>query len=77
MSDKPKRFKDREDWTVDDIVRNQRTGELPENPEWRQARADALERAGLLTDDDRAAADPPDPEEATVDDHLRRIQGRS
>lgn len=47
----PQRYKDREDWSVEDILVHRRTGQKPVSDEYRQARRKALEAAGLEPDD--------------------------
>jgi hypothetical protein len=60
----PERFKQPADLSIDEILEHRRTGELPETDAYRQARRDALERAGLERDDpapkDLAAMTPAD-----------------
>jgi hypothetical protein len=68
MSDEIRRFKSDEEMQTEDWIGFHETGERPDRSEYREARRQALERAGLETDD------PPDPtlEEMSVDDHLTR-----
>ena len=64
---------DRSNWSAADHFAHQRTGNLPERPEYLAARAEALQDAGLETEDDRAPVEVADMDPAQ---HLRRIQGR-
>lgn len=71
MSGKLERYKSDEEMTVGDLVHFQRTGERPERDEYRQARREALEAAGLEVDD--GGGPPAELEDMNVDDHARRI----
>ena len=66
----PERFKERDRWTVAEILRHAQTGEKPESDEYREARRVALVDAGLEPDD---PTDKP-VEEWSSDDHLAEIQ---
>lgn len=56
MTTTPRLLSDRDEWSVQDHIDYARTGELPVNPEWIKQKAQALEDAGLETDDDTPTA---------------------
>jgi hypothetical protein len=74
MTDPPRRHKSDEEMTVGDWAAFQRTGERPERDEYRQARREALEAAGLEPDDD--AKGPTALEDMTPEDHFARDDGK-
>lgn len=66
----PERFKPREDWTPDEILEHQRTGHQPETSEYRDARREALEAAGLEHDDPAELGE----EELSTDARFARLR---
>jgi hypothetical protein len=79
MPDKPKRFRDRDELTMDQELAVQqaaRRGESApkfETDEYRAARREALADAGLEPEDGAESADKP-LEEMSVGDHVERLQ---
>jgi rRNA maturation protein Nop10 len=78
MTEPPERYKQREDYTMDEevaAVQAEQRGDPPprfERDEYRQARREALEDAGLEPEDD---AEKPTPlEDMTPEDHFNRIR---
>jgi hypothetical protein len=69
MSEEIRHFKSDEEMTTGDWVEHARTGRRPERAEWRAARREALEDAGLEPDDDDPSQDA---EEWSVEDHAAR-----
>ena len=67
----PERHKSREEWSVDEIVKHDGTGEMPEADERAAAHREHL-TAGGLEADDRQAEKPL--EEMTAEDHSNRIR---
>lgn len=71
------RFKERDEWTTDEIVRHDRTGEKPENPAYTQRKIECLRADGFDTEADEleATASGQMPvDEMSSDQHLQRIQ---
>ena len=57
--DEIQRHKDRADWSTEEIVANKLTGAIPESDQYRTARAEALEAAGLTEDEPTQEPDGP------------------
>lgn len=72
MPEPPEQYKDREDWTVEETVENQRTGKQPETDEYRAYVRQVHEDAGL--DPPESAAEPKPLEDHTPEDHFQRIR---
>lgn len=71
MTEPPPRRKAIDDWSVEDHLRHQQTGEVPESDGYRDAVREAIEAAGLELPDVEPAL-----EDMTVEDHVRRIRRR-
>ena len=68
---------DIQDWTVDDHLRHQRTGEVPVSDDFKRYRADVLRAGGLIDEADAAEPDAePDLASMTPDQHLNAIRRR-
>ena len=50
MANKPPKYLDKEQWSVDQHLTYMRQGKKPLNPEWQRARNEALEDAGFEPD---------------------------
>ena len=75
MPEKIERFKDQSEWSTDEVLANRRTGAIPENPEYTEARRKALERAGLEDEDDAGGLTDEDGNLTTAG-YLRDLQAR-
>jgi hypothetical protein len=71
MEPKIPRLKDPASYTSEDYLRLQRTGQRPENPEWLEKRAEALEDADLEPEETSGT----DERGITSDTYLKKIQG--
>jgi hypothetical protein len=71
MPSPPDRFKPREDWTPDEILKHKRSGTAPESDEYRTYVRDVHELAGLEPPD--APASKP-VEEQSPADHFQRLR---
>jgi hypothetical protein len=50
MADKPAKYLDKDEWTVEQHLTYMRGGKRPLNPEWQRARNEVLEDAGFEPD---------------------------
>ena len=73
MPDRIERHKPQQFWSTAEIVQNRRTGAIPENPEYTEARRKALENAGLESEDAAGGLTDEDGQLTTAG-HLARIQ---
>lgn len=66
----PERFKKQEALSVDEILEHRLTGTLPETDEYREARRQALQDAGLADE-----GDPPENDATDPQSHFDRRRG--
>ena len=71
----PKRYKPRADWTIQEVLANDRDGTVPESEEYKAYLARVHEAAGLDPPPD-LKGEPKPADEWSPEDHLQAIKSR-